>query len=216
MSTPLSGDNSGSISFDKGADPVKITLPVNRQQFAEFIVGLLGNPQRLSQRYYGYFEMNVEYFQHLHHTIRQRITEQNDGVISEFMVTLYYSDRSTVVLASFQDFLNYQELRSVRTIAISLSWVILIVFPGKQFPERQVIDIDLYTNEYLKRKGTKTERNFIIDTVFGEGTHWNDLSGELHIRHTARTWGNDIFMLLSPDISGRIGNQGLTGLKDPL
>jgi len=88
-----------------------VTLPFDQEQFRDFVISLLGKPQTIEKRIYGRFEVNLQDIQKFHKLINQRLTQQNQALLSQFSVKIYYSDSSSITLNSYEDLVTYNEVR---------------------------------------------------------------------------------------------------------
>jgi len=176
-----------------------VTLPFDQEQFRDFVISLLGKPQTIEKRIYGRFEVNLQDIQNFHNLINQRLTQQNQALLSQFSVKIYYSDSSSITLNSYEDLVTYNEVRPLISVAVDLSWDYLIQFNDKQHPEKQSIDIRIWTAEAsdLRRIRGKGE---VLVIGSSESTSFFNIT----IRHTARTWGMDIESLLTSQVQSLI------------
>jgi hypothetical protein len=169
-----------------------VVLPCPPDQFREFIAGLLGRPQTIEGFLGGPFEVARQDVENLCHLIDQRILSQNEATLVQFTARIAYDNNSSVLLNSLRDFLSYNEVKPLISIALHLSWTYLIKFPLKAFPEKQVIQITFGSGDGRRR------------IHFREAAQWLELADEdwpgggmnLRIEHTDRTWGTDIESLI--------------------
>ena len=173
--------------------PGAVLLPCEPDQFRDFIAGLLGQPQTITRRLDGPFEVTRTDIKNIYHLLDQRLSSQNEATLVQFTVRTVYDDNSSVLLNSFADFQSYNEAKPLRSLAVHLSWTWLIQFRNKKFPEKQQIEISFTSNEGPDIEFASPRRVLLLDR-----------SGSIRIRisHTDRTWGTDIDALLA-------GNLGL-------
>lgn len=170
-----------------------IALPCEPAHFGEFISSLLGKPQTISGTRRGAFEIKREDIINSHQLITQRVMQQNDAQLIQFIVKLVFDDNSSVLLNSFNDFLAYTEVRPVSVMQIHLSWSFLVQFRDRDHPEKQEIDLSFLT----AARGTialdeSSDSSFVpVSRLISGGFV------AFSIRHTARTWGADIENLLA-------------------
>ncbi|MCC5608752.1 hypothetical protein LC612_18635 [Nostoc sp. CHAB 5834] len=172
-----------------------ITLPVEPDQFNDFIVNLLGRPQSIEKRFYGRFEIDWNDISNFHDLINQRLNQQNQPQLINFQSRVYFDDNSVVELNSFPELFSYKEVRPLVTVAIDLSWDYLIQFSQKQYPEKQSIDIRLWTNKGIQTRRYSRKLSENSRVIIGDLQ--DDSYIEFVIKHTARTWGLDIEALLT-------------------
>lgn len=171
-----------------------VVLPCSTKDFGSFISGLLGKPQTISNMIRGPFEISRDDILNVHSLLTQRISQQNEAVLTQFTAKLVFNDESSVLLNSVEDFNAYNEVRPVACLALHLSWVFLVKFQDKDHPEKQQIDIS-----FLAGSGPPMiDRDTPIVIVGGSDT------GHISYRisHTARTWGADIDALLTSHLKG--------------
>ncbi len=159
--------------------------------------GLLGKPQTIQRALSGDFLIRRDDLLGLHHLIWQRVTDQNEGTLIQFVATLHYDDGLSVEIGSVVEFENYAEVRAHTTKHVSLSWVYLIKFRGRKNPERQQIEVTF-------RKGRVGDAMFDVDfettrriieyrTIHRGGPPMVFVK----ISHTMRSWGMDMESLIS-------------------
>ncbi len=187
----------------KRAEPVSeekfgIVLPCAQEDFSEFISGILGKAQTIDKHVHGPFEITVHDIKNVFALVDQRIRQQNEASLVQFTVRVIYSDNSSVLLNSLDDFMHYTEVRPLISVAAHLSWIYLVRFQDKSYPEKQQIEMSFVA-------GSGDDEGLIIHVgprlhpispfqVFG-----NYIS--FRINHTARTWGIDIEALLTGHIN---------------
>lgn len=164
----------------------EIALPCPPEEFRNFISGLLGKPQTAEQSFYGAYEVDLSTLTNLHHLVDQRVHQQNDASLVQFIAKIYYDDNSSVQINSFEDLSRYQEVHPKVSVAVSLTWIYLITFQRKTVPEKQQIEV-----------------------VFGRGR--SDFIAvrsppeiKVSVAYTERTWGMDLQSLLGGHIRGLI------------
>jgi len=168
-----------------------ITLPYNQDEFKEFIIGLLGRPQSISKKIGGSFTITSKDIENVYCLINQRILQQNDAKFVSFTAVISYSDQSVVHLNSFEEFMTYNEVRSIRTNAIHIILIYLVKFQDKTVPEKQEINIS-----FIAGIG-------FTNTIDDDILFFSNDSGAIlfKINHTARSWGADLEALLTNHLS---------------
>ena len=110
----------------------------------------------------------------------------------QFTVKIIYSDDSSILLNSIEDFNLYKEVQPLTSIGVVLSWTYLIKFKNKDVFEKQEID--------LAFRSDISPSNFIFEDgieITKRRRYFPDSSITLRISHTDRTWGTDIESLVS-------------------
>lgn len=171
-----------------------VVLPCSTDDFGKFISGLLGKPQTMSNTIKGPFEITQQDVLDVHALLTQRVAQQNQGTLMQFTAKLIFSDDSSVLLNSIDDFSSYAEVRAVSCLSLHLSWVFLVKFNDKAHPEKQQIDLS-FAGGY----GSSIIDND-MPVMFFDGAGTGFIA--YRISHTARTWGADIDSLLSSHLRG--------------
>lgn len=178
------------------ANQYAVVLPCEPDYFRDFIAGLLGKPQTITKNIWGSFDFNKDDIANFYHLVVQRVAQQNESTLIQFTITIVYDDESTVLLNSFHDFMVYNEVRPVASVDAHLSWTFLVRFQDKKVPERQQIDVSMFTEPISDGVVRVSGAHPIIKRLRGNFS--------LHINHTARTWGADIEALLTGHIENLI------------
>ena len=186
----------------EGSKEIGIVLPCETAHFGQFVSGLLGKPQTIEKSLHGVFEVESGDIENTFHLVNQRINQQNESSLIQFTVKIFYSDDSSVLLNSLEDFKAYTEVRPIISTGVSLSWSYLVKFKNKDVPERQNIDIS-FRSDFNDRGGRIVEDGVVIRNGFGR---WFETGIFIRIEHTERTWGVDIESLLTGHIKTFIKN----------
>lgn len=170
-----------------------VMLPCTKEDFREFIAGLLGKSQTIEVAVGGTFDVSKDDLINLYHLVDQRIAQQNDASLVQFSVQIGYDDFSSVLLNSLEEFTRYAEVRPHLSHTATLTWIYLVRFNGKSTPEKQEISITFRT---------KSERNssvLVLEEMLPRRQLFDLAQGEffVQIRHTARSWGVDMESLLT-------------------
>lgn len=183
-------DNNSSennLPVDATKDKGYLKIPMCEDDFKGFISSLLGKPQMIEGVFNGRYSIDTKIVEDIHYILTQRLEQQNKSHLVQFTATIFYSDNSSVTLTSFQSFITYREVKPVVSNGLSISWIYLVQFEGKSSPEKQEIELLFRTDDYYKRGFIQNRIQYISDI---EG------SVAYRVKHTARTWGEDIEALL--------------------
>lgn len=192
--------HAGEVSEKRDVSPVPseghgyVTLPIGEGEFKDFIQSLLGSPQAIRRHMSGVFEIEQATIRELHFLLVQRVEQQNQGGLVQFLATITYNDGSSVELESLDEVMTYNEIRSVVSCALHLRWDFLVRFQDKSVPERQRIEITFGESEF-----------FQVDDAIPFNVRFRGYSSGsigLRIEYTARTWGTDIESLLTNYLEG--------------
>ncbi len=180
------------VSDNSNAKNFSVMLPCEPGQFKEFISGLLGKPQTITQQMRGVFSIAKQDLVNLNHLIWQRVEQQNQGTLIQFTTRIVFDDGSSVLLNSLGDLETYHEIRPVISTQVHLSWVFLLQFKDRAVPEKQVIDVSFTTGGGSAFSYERGEEIIVRGLGFLQtGT------AAFRIQHTARTWGFDMQALLN-------------------
>ncbi|MGB6008407.1 hypothetical protein [Castellaniella sp.] len=177
-------DGSSNVQIVDGS----INLPVDKIKLGNFISGLLGQPQVLDRRFDTPFSVDHDWLIHLCSMILQRIAQQNSAEPLTFETTIYYRDGLFRKVSGFDAFTHFSETQQVVCVGIKFDISMLISFPGKDNPERQQLEMTLLTNEEEEFTG-----NLLLGERIRAGLFYID------IRHTERTWADDILNLITKE-----------------
>jgi len=171
-----------------------VVIPYSGDQFRDFIKSLLGSPQSITRSIDVPFEIDAQDIRSLNDLIMQRVTQQNHGILAQFVSRTGLSDGSAIEMQSIEQFLSYNEIRPVATRSVTLQWIFLIQFQDKEIPERQTLKVSFYIDSpglNLNPDGSEENRLYRRLRMSDTGLI------SFRIEHTARTWGADIEALLS-------------------
>lgn len=166
-----------------------VALPVEKKTLGEFISGLLGQPQTLERKFEEPFAADHQWFMHFFSLILQRIQQQNAPEPLAFEAAIQYRDKVERKITSWQAFQHFSETQNIVSVAVKFNLALLIHFPGKQVPERQEI---IFTFDSRDNQQSFFESLIGRDPVVGSIT--------VEIRHTERTWADDILRLVETEL----------------
>lgn len=126
-----------------------VVLPCPPDQFRDFIAGLLGKAQTIEASVPGPFAVTKNDVENLFHLLNQRVSSQNEATLVQFTAKVIYDDNSSVLLNSIGDFLAYNEVKPLISIAAHLNWTYLIKFPNKAYPEKQIVTVSFRGHETI-------------------------------------------------------------------
>ena len=167
-----------------------VSFPLNEEGFTAFVQSLLGRPQTLRKTIRGQFNVGFNEIRSVYQLLNQRIYQQNDARLLQFVATLVFSDESTVRFGSLTELLSYNEVRPVYCIAVHLTFSYLIRFADKDQLEKQEITLSIIASRVGHMRAIEyLEVPLYISSDSGYF--------EIAILHTARTWAADIEALLT-------------------
>ena len=113
--------SSKDIVTGRSRDQYSVLLPCSQEEFGGFVSSLLGKPQTISRYCDGVFEIEKQDLINMFHLVDQRVHQQNEGTLVQFVITTNYDDHSSVTLSSLQDFLDYGEIAPHVSTGVNLS-----------------------------------------------------------------------------------------------
>lgn len=176
-----------------------VKLPFEPEDFRDFVIGLLGRPQSIEGIIDSPFEIENSDMKNVFELINQRIGQQNDSVLSLFRARIVYSNDTSVLINSLEELLSYNETKPLVSTSIHLTFQYLIQFQDKKVPEKQEINISFISSlEQKESEEIKKIYDDFLPNSYKRQVEKKNKSGFIHysIKHTARTWGDDIESLL--------------------
>lgn len=174
-----------------------ITVPVDKKTLGDFISGLLGQPQTLQRVTETAFCVDHQQLINLCKLIHTRINQQNAPEILTFNAVVIYRDGITREVTSFPAFEHFAETQNLVSTEVAITMAFLIQFPGKGVPERQELLIYFDTREPRRRAA---------GIVMGRPAEIGHIVVE--IRHTERTWADDMARLIDDEIKNTQAAEG--------
>ena len=172
-----------------------VMLPCTEENFAEFISDILSTKQRIRTRVSGRYIITKDEVSNIYNVLMQRVSMQNKGSLVSFNINVSYDDTTSISLNSLEEFIQYAEVKPHSAVSMSLSWVFLINFPGRNVPGKESVTVD-----FMKHGGDL----FFLRTGFpffpGRVERANIFPFTISIEHSNRTWGVDIESLLQNHI----------------
>ncbi|WP_156328071.1 hypothetical protein [Massilia sp. WF1] len=129
---------------------------------------------------------------HFFSLILQRIQQQNAPEPLAFEAKILYENKVERKITCWQAFQHFTETQNIVSVAVQFNLALLIHFPSKETPERQEIIIGFDANNRRKALG-------VFDSILGISGASGIIGVE--IRHTERTWADDILRLIETEIS---------------
>ncbi len=167
-----------------------VALPVDKKKLGELISGLLGQPQTLERKLENSFSADHQWFIHFFSLILQRIQQQNAPEPLAFEATIQYRDNLERKVNTWQAFQHFSETQNIVSIGAKFHLALLIQFPSKQIPERQELIIG-----FDARDNTQS----FVESLVGREPTVGSIAVE--IRHTERTWADDILRLIETELN---------------
>jgi hypothetical protein len=175
-----------------GADDHTMALPVDKKKLGEFISGLLGQPQSITKDFEDSFDVDHQWFLHFFSLILQRLQQQNSPEPLSFEARIYYKNKVQRKITSWQAFQHFSETQNIISVGVKFNLAFLIQFPSKEIPERQEITIDFDAGKNQQSRG-------IFELLVGPSVPQGKI--QIDVRHTERTWADDMLRLMETEIS---------------
>lgn len=168
-----------------------VSVPIDKKTLGDFISGLLGQPQTLERVFDSAFSIDHSWLLHLCSLILQRLTQQNAPEPLSFEATINYREGYVRKISSYPAFEHFSETQNIVCVSLRINMFFLIQFPSKAVPERQELILE------FKAKETSSS---LMESFFNRAQE----SGKfrIEIRHTERTWADDILHLVSKEFEG--------------
>lgn len=167
-----------------------VALPVDKKTLGEFISGLLGQPQTLERKFENSFSADHQWFLHFFSLVLQRIQQQNAPEPLAFEATIQYRDKLERKVTTWQAFQHFSETQNIVSIGAKFHLALLIQFPAKQIPERQELIISF---------DARDNKQSFVESLVGREPTVGSIAVE--IRHTERTWADDILRLIETELN---------------
>lgn len=179
----------------------KISLPLEQNDFKDFIVSLLGKPESIEGKIHGAFKIDLDGFKNLNHQLDNRIFKQNNASRLEFNAILFFDDDSSMSFNGFESFNDCDEIESLTCEGFLFTWSYLVKFNNKSHSERQevsIFSVKEETDEFTEKSRFK-ELESLLGIVQPPKINYA-------IRYTDRGWGIDISELIRKCLGRFINN----------
>lgn len=172
----------------------EIALPFSKDQFSEFLQGLLGDSQAIERHFGEPFVLSPIDLKGIHEALLIRVKQQNAAKLVSFSAKVLFEDESSVSFASPDSFFTYGEVKPIQSIVVIVKWIFLVHFPDKEVPEKQVVTFSACGHRIPERLHHFLPTGFLL----GKGHPRHGIN--VRIEHTARTWGSDIENVLTNQV----------------
>ena len=202
----MSDGNFVGASFD--SESTAIILPLKRRDLGSFISSLLGQQQSIERTLEEVFDIDHAWLVNLHELIHQRICQQSSAHLVEFVAVVYFEGGLKRTITTIESFKAYIETKLELPVGVRTHWNYLVEFPGRPHPEKQEISFfaQINTDDNKKLK-LKKEKSLIARFIFGGDDERSSIG--YNIEHTERTWGDDLDVIMSREVSGVL--RGMSG-----
>lgn len=167
-----------------------VAFPIDSKTLGEFISTLLGQPQNLEKTYEEAFSVDHQWFIHFFSLILQRIQQQNAPEPLAFEATIQYRDKIERKITSWQAFQHFSETLNIVSVGAKFHLALLIQFPGKPTPERQ---------ELIFNFDSRDKQQSLVEILVGRQPSVGTIT--IEIRHTERTWADDMLRLIDAELT---------------
>jgi hypothetical protein len=170
-----------SAAILKNEDDHFVVLPCTLSDFGGFVSGLLGKTQVLKGAVDGTFDAEYQEIENVFHLIHTRVTDQNDGALTHFSITVHYDNGTSITHNDVKKFKTYNPTDACHPFEVVLNFTYLIKFPGKNTPEKQEVEVAIIADSDQSKRSD---------------SHYMDGAFEYEVHYTNRTWATDIGSLL--------------------
>jgi hypothetical protein len=134
------------------------------------------------------------------------LTQQNEFQVISVTFEIYLEGGVIRELRSIEELQTYNETKNAASIAINITWVLLVKYHSKKHPEKQTVIVELTDGSLNRisgeRVGVGVGANFALS---GRPMFVHNVGGiYIEIQYTERTWGDDMEALLTGYILSRV------------
>jgi hypothetical protein len=180
---------------ESGHDPGALVLTISKESFGEFIRDLISEDKQIRRDIKGSFVLDREEFLDLVALVNQRVTLQNQVILSTIRLSTGYRDGYRQEFRSLEAFNSTRDARQSEVCAIQCTQSYIIKFPGREKPEKQEVSFQLRNYRAFEEYVFDRESLSLSSTMalgYAE-------TGAAHIilEYTEVSWGYDLESLIS-------------------
>ncbi len=190
----------------------ELTLRIPNRSLGEFISGLLGQKRTIRHRFEERpFLAEQNWILNILEVVDQRLS-QNPHSLASFKASIYFSGGVVHSMESVDAFKAYSNMSNEETVGLSLSISYVVSFPDKEFPEKQSIEVNIFSDgrffyEANPSEGEKRRANFVEYSVdFTNLTFGEDLARHISTYIEKIFVKDDVLSKLTRLIQTRIFN----------
>lgn len=158
-------------------DDFNITLPVTREQFGDFLTGIIGGKEKITAYSDHSLYFDLENSVNLAKAIVERVTRNNETTIVSSEFSIRFSNNRTYTEHSISAFSQLAPVGESDTQMVEMAFDFLGKFPKYDFPVRQSIRVLVSNDLKARQEGEKNlEPSALIDIYFVERTWGEDLA----------------------------------------
>src|SRR5271157_1363906 len=120
-----------------------LQIHIPRNDFGEFIQGLLAQPRTLRKTWKKYFNIDHDFIRHLNEVVKQRVHSQQISNVISFQSSIYFLDGRIQTVTSWDAFDKFRDNSDSIATKLDIIWGYLVKFPAKPIPEKQTTPIRL-------------------------------------------------------------------------
>ena len=155
----------------------QVSLPVTRDQFGEFISGIIGGKERITAYVEDPLYIDLDNCVSLSKAIVERVTSNNETSIVSSEFSIRFSNHRTYTEHSIKALSELAPIGESKTEMIEISLDFLGKFPKYDFPIRQSIRVLISNSLETKKEGEENVYpSALIDVYFVERTWGEDLA----------------------------------------
>lgn len=159
-----------------------LTINIPSGSLGEFIASLLGQKRTITRRFtHRRFIANQDWILNIINTLNQRMDQNKHSSIS-FEATFYFKTGRTHAVSSYAAFQTFCDISNEETVGIYFKLSYLLYFPSAQMPEKQDINIQIFSDSRFLYEAYPTNEAYDEPRALVEYT----------INFTNLTFGEDI------------------------
>lgn len=165
------------VTIEDQADQFSISLPVTRDQFGDFLSGIIGGKEKITAYISDPLYIDLDNAVSLAKAIIQRVTRNNETSVVTSEFSIRFSNDRTYTEHSIKAFSELAPVGESDTQMVEISFDFLGKFPKYDFPIRQSVRVLLSNTLETGKEGENTVYpSALIDVHFVERTWGEDLA----------------------------------------
>ena len=183
-----------------------LSLPIKKKDLGNFVADLLGQQQTIERVFEESFDFDFDWFINLHELIDQRINQQTHSNLVSFTFIVYFGGGLKRTVTSIESLKGYTETKKEIPFGVKIVWNYLVHFPGKDYPEKQVVSFSAFRQKNKKIEFSGLSINGILLKRYSVKSERSSV--RVQIDHTERTWGDDLEVIISNQIDEGLRKNG--------
>jgi hypothetical protein len=198
-------NETGLDKFEKERESM-LSLPIKKKDLGNFVLDLLGQQQTIERVFEENFDFDFNWFVNLHELIDQRINQQTHSNLVSFTFIVYFSGGLKRTITSIEALKGYTETKKEIPFGVKIVWNYLVHFPGKDYPEKQVVSFSAFRQKNKKVEFSDLSINGMLLKRYSVKSERSTV--RVQIDHTERTWGDDLEVIISNQVDEGLRKNG--------